>query len=161
MNHNPYEIDRSDAEIARVRWYEPLENARPADDVEHLFLQLSQNSDSQPPATTVELDLSNCPSINTRGIAFLIYLRRRLTDHGISWSISHAPPTLGRTLALLDLESEFCLPGTVRPPEGEQNAAANVPGPHEDVPGSREDVVDHDAAASPTDNQLDLQRTDS
>jgi hypothetical protein len=106
-----FEVQSSGSARHRVICRGPLESPQPAQEVEQLVLDLYHDDEACSRSEPLQLDLANCPSISARGVAFLIYLRRRLHDYGVSWSIVNAPPALAQTLAMLNLETAFNVSG--------------------------------------------------
>lgn len=102
-----YQIFRLSDESWRVVWEGPLENKRPAEDAEHLTLELNRGGGLCRGPQTIQLDLVDCNSVNSRGIAFLVYCRRRILDHGALWSIVGAPESLRQMLEILNLDTAF------------------------------------------------------
>lgn len=116
---NRYRIDAPHEGVRRIYWAGPLVSTQPAEDAEQIAFSTVQFDEPQQrngqPRDRVELNLEGCQGFDSRGIALLIFLRRRLTDHNVSWSIVGAPGALLRSLKFLNLESAFPFSSAAKP----------------------------------------------
>lgn len=109
----PFEVFADADRAQRIQWNFPLDNAQPAEDAERLIMELGDAGTLQSESHPLELDLFHCTTINTRGIAFLIYLGRKFDLMGVRWTIINAPMILNRMLQTLCLQDSFDV-GNVR-----------------------------------------------
>ena len=101
-----YRLTHPHDDLWRVIWDGDFVDAHPAEKAENLFLELNRN-ESFHAGSNVEIDLTNCGIVNSAGIAFLIYMRRRLQTNGNRWALSNMPLLLQRMVRMLNLESAF------------------------------------------------------
>lgn len=103
-----YRIRRPSDDRCFVVWEGVFVDAHPAEKSEDLCLQLSQD-DGLHAGVELTIDMTHCGEINSSGIAFLIYFRRRMKSLGIRWGLSNVSPVMERMLRMLNLETEFQL----------------------------------------------------
>jgi ABC-type transporter Mla MlaB component len=101
-----YRITNPRDQLWRIDWEGDLVDSHPAEKAENLFIELNRYA-SFGASSQVEIDLTHCGAINSAGLAFLIYLRRRFQGHGNRWVIANMPLMLHRMLGMLNLDSVF------------------------------------------------------
>lgn len=88
----------------RVRWHGDLTPQQPASKAENLFLAVERKRPAHGTWKRVLMDLNQATTIDSRGIAMMLLLRRNLVRRDIELSIEGAPASMSKMLQLANLD---------------------------------------------------------